>query len=378
MTDPESLLQQEYVDLLKAHSVADDHFAVPRDQLEASVQEAKAKDARDGLSPRDYAQTLEAESANDVQQHLSMMIRKAIETSPTLDYRGIHTFTGLFPTGSINAQARAARNGCLILINTGLAGFLQQFIGILVRYADVQDRLFNQEFVRRPTERMNRDAVINAYSELLTSYLLGRPLPWLSDTYLFTGGQLGTVFHILSTDCLWFVHAHEHAHVLLGHLDAASEMKARSTPVGKVEFIAKSWTDELSADYFGTYINVLVAHMTSNNPDPESLGELAKWIYAGISIFFCVDGVITKTTERILSLLNIPLPIITDHPPVDRRMDEVRRYFVEGQATDATFTIGNDLVEPFKRIEDAVIDGIVAGLKVKKRELGSDLESRIG
>jgi hypothetical protein len=206
---------------------------------------------------------------------------------------------------------------------------------------------------------------INAYSGLITSFLTGRPLPWRPDTYLFTGGQLASVFHILNTECLWFVHAHEHAHVVLGHLRAASAMKARSTPVGNVEFIAKSWADELSADYTGTYIKVLVTHMTNNNPDPKALGELAKWIYAGISLFFCMDGVITKATERILQLLNIAVPVITDHPPVDRRMTEVRRYFVEGQANDALFKIGNDLVQPFKQIEDAIIDGIVSTLNAR-------------
>jgi hypothetical protein len=360
MTDPESLLRQEYVDLLAAYGVANNSFQLSSDQIKASVQEAKSKDARDGMSPRGYTRMLKAKSANDAQEYFSKLTRMAIKASPTLNDRGIHTFTGLFPTGSINAQARTAENGYLILINTGLVGFFQQFIGILVRYAAVQDRLFNDNFVRQPTERLDRNTVINIYGELITGFLTGRPLSWRADTYLFTGGLLGTIFHILNTECLLFVHAHEHAHVVLGHLGAASEMKARSTPVGNVDFIAKNWSDELSADYIGTYIKVLVTHMTSNNPNPEALGEMAKWIYAGISLFFCIDGIITKATERILQHLNIAVPVITDHPPADRRMKEVRRYFVEGQANDAVFEVGNDLVQPFEQIEDAVINSIVS------------------
>ncbi len=153
--------------------------------------------------------------------------------------RALQTYTGLFPTGSINAQARATANGALILVYEGIAGFLQQFIGILLRQADYQDRALKRDFKPRRHERMDLDIAINAYSNLITHFLLGGHLP--PSRFEFTGGVLGGLYHILLEECLLFVLAHEHAHALLGHLGDARAMQARNTPVGEVEFIAKNW-----------------------------------------------------------------------------------------------------------------------------------------
>jgi hypothetical protein len=341
-------LAADYRELLLQSGSHPERWSLPPDVIKTRLNEARSVDREQSLGNFDWGVT----SMFDGVQNLSNRVQSALPKKDS----GIQTYTGLFPTGSINAQARATANGALILLYEGIVGFLQQFIGIFLRQAEYQDRAFKRSFKPDGHECMDSDAAINAYSSLITRFLLGGPVP--PNRFEFSGGTLGRLYHVLLEECLLFVLAHEHAHAALGHLGDARAMQARTTPVGEVEFIAKNWEYEFAADTYGIFVCLRTHQMETGGRATQEQVELATLVDQAANIFFCIDRLITDSTKGILELLGRSMPVINDHPPASERMKNARTYFQSCQVRDDFFERSDRIASSFEEIKDAVVDRV--------------------
>jgi hypothetical protein len=80
--------------------------------------------------------------------------------------------------------------------------------------------------------------------------------------------------------------------------------------------------------------------------DPARLADIAKLVFAGIGMFFCIDGLITLSCDELAARRGHTLSTIRDHPPSSRRLSEAKRFFIECQANDAVFEMYDRIVEP--------------------------------
>ncbi len=342
----EEALERQYRSFLREHGVSEDFLTIPREALEAFDREARERDVRDGLSRSRVPLSTDANSAIRYQ---SRQILAAIKSSPVGQLE-IATLTGIFPTGSINAQARRCSGGALILINEGLIAFIQQFIGILLQYSAVQDRLLSVV----PPDRFGRAKTVRSLAEIFTDYVKRGANPSLSRKYCPVGGYLGRLHTILNAECSYFVLAHEHAHAALGHLGKERQMRVATTPVGDIHLIEKSWQEEAAADVAALQLQLVLSK------SQEEMFARLPFVFASIWLFFSIDGLVDRLHREVADVIGVNLPIICDHPPGQLRLRAINEWLIERQANDAVFGRAEAFREPLNELEDDLIKAVLS------------------
>ena len=336
-------LQQEYEELLRECDVPDGFLEIQRDVLDAIRRLGHVEDERDDFrARRTYG---ELTDLNTPYRLMSADIVAAMERSTSFPSVEIDTLSGIFPTGSLNAQARQCKSGVLILINRGLLTLLQQFPPILLQYSAVQDQLLKIA----PPERCGREITVRSLSEVFTKYVEHGTDPSLTNKYGLVGGHLGGLQTLLTTECVRFVLAHEHAHAALGHLGKTQAMRTALSPVGDLSLIKKSWEEEAAADLGGVHAQVTLSD------SQQGMLQRIPIIVAAICIFFSMDRFIDAIYRGIANKSGIDLPIISDHPPSALRYKWICTWFRERIADDAVFEVADCFRRPTEDLFEEVV-----------------------
>lgn len=352
-------LEQEYRNLLQSNGITEDYFNISPEMLEAFDNIRKKQDRRDGVNSLPAPDTLgNAPNVNDVFRYQSGEIVKAIRSIPSVVQCETDTLTGIFPTGSINAQARSCEAGALILLNDGLTAFFQQFSGILLHYTGLQDRMFQDHVVQHFSQRLDTDAVVEALADLLAGYMRKGTDRSLSMKYGFPGGAQGLYFTILNAEFVYFILAHEHMHASLGHLAKDRTMMPVTTPVGDIEFVRKSWEEEVDADVGGLY-----AQLALSSSQQELFGRLP-FMVGAIYMFFSIDDLLTVINHEVANRLGLNLPVITDHPPAELRIKAIEQWLLQRKANDDVFSHARVFTESLNEIRDAIVSLVFERLQL--------------
>lgn len=236
-------------------------------------------------------------------------------------------FAGEFPTGSFNAQACVVEDGTLLLVNTGLMVFLHKASKLIthsIEFSDFGDDGKPIFGTTEPTEpgAMTHSEQIEAFAELLLGYLSMREdwIPRVRRIPLATGAK-AMLSAMVVHSCEKFVLAHEYGHAIAGHLTAPRTMVSK-TPVGDVEFVCKSWSEEFEADLIAAML--LVIETPRQIKTYQDLFTL-QFATVGPFFFFALDELITRVALEIKGLAGTS--IITDHPPSRQRMQAVREFY---------------------------------------------------
>jgi hypothetical protein len=258
-------------------------------------------------------------------------------------------FVGEFPTGSFNAQARPATDGVLLLINSGLMMFLHETAKVMswsVAIAEFDENGQPKEDSVRPQSDFSHDELVATFAKLITAYLTQGDIRAAGPSPVAWGGpqMLGA---LITRSAEKFVLAHEYGHVLAGHLSSPRMMVA-SSPAGDIEFISKSWEQELEADRIGFRLALGGAPLVIDSQ--ERLFD-AQLNVAGMLWFFAMDELVTHTITRLTG----QVVALCDHPPSGVRMDMLRNG-VQKDARKALFAFGDQLVQWSTGIRNEVAD----------------------
>jgi hypothetical protein len=243
-------------------------------------------------------------------------------------------FCGLFPTGSLNAQAVPVKGGALVLVHTGLMRLLYGVAKINVASAWFNDT--------HPLIDKRQTAV--ALGELLNAYVFGgnptlaRELPPLQ-------AERRTIAEELAQTCEHFILAHEYAHALRGHLDRECRFVTLKTPIGDLDVLAKRRQQEFEADQFA--LKLLAPALV---PAPDASPRAQARLFAGVLLVFYVDGLITLIAQR--SGRNPS--IVSDHPPSEERARRVVEQLTKLQNSPIAFDLIEELAMWFVRHEEMV------------------------
>jgi hypothetical protein len=202
-------------------------------------------------------------------------IEKAIKK---LDFaeREVAVLVRPFPTGSINAQIIAYPEGDLILFNTGLLSFFAGFLAILLKLDILQDEILRKDVV--PSARICRSEAVDLLANLLYCYLSMKPVKRNENHFVF-GGCLFPLWQTLSAECFYFVLAHEYAHSILDHVNSSKKIVSKHTPKGDMDFVWKSWEEEIMADIFGIRIQLMTVEEVEQT-------DWLPYVITSVNIFF--------------------------------------------------------------------------------------------
>lgn len=240
-----------------------------------------------------------------------------------------NVYVGVFPTGSVNAEARRSDNGYLILVNAGLPFFVTQIVNALN---------MRQDLGKVPDD----EEITTTIAHIIVAYLrFGNPA---AGPMPLVGGLDSQIVMFLTDACCQFVLAHEYAHILSGHFDRESpKLQVLPTNVGRVEFIKNDWEQEFEADAVGYELMI-----GGKNPDEVDLGIIDKakaamqsnmtpedWctfrkaaeLMAALAapfLFFAIDNVVSKTWAAIHQRDTAAL-LSQTHPSSEMRMEKFRK-----------------------------------------------------
>jgi hypothetical protein len=254
-------------------------------------------------------------------------------------------YVGEYPHNSLNAQARAARNGTLLLINVGLPYLLSEvalaFVSRMVVATRSEDGSFHHQ---EPTEAMRRriaESDENLANSLAT-YLL------LTDTSL--GGRQpadmtarGIMGYLAARAAITFAVAHEYGHFLAGHLHTPR-------PTG---FLKKTHDQELEADEIGMLLS-LRAQEFDEMLSKVSFGKAAA--VQGAFLFFAVDHLLNRVRAEMPEFFE--QRIVSDHPPSDLRAASLRQTLIELEGPDI-LQLADALLPIISSHEDRVINALL-------------------
>lgn len=220
-----------------------------------------------------------------------------------------HVFCGLYPTGSLNAEARPADGGTLVLVNSGLMDLLYSVAKINVASSRLGDE--------PPLVDERQTAV--ALADVLNAYVFGanaalaRALPPLE-------GRRRILAEDIAQTCEHFVLAHEYAHVLAGHFDDPHNLVSVTTPIGRLDVLAKSREQEFEADRMGVEIlaSALFGPGSSDAAQSRSIGA--------ILFFFLADSVVRSVRIEAATQQS---PEASDHPGSVERAERVASRLAE-------------------------------------------------
>lgn len=251
--------------------------------------------------------------------------------------------TRLFPISTIDAQAKVLPNGVIILINEGLRNFFTDIYGLLLKYKYVQ------EAVRGNVISKENIKLSSALVSLFTSYILDgyyKKLVYYDETLLDI--ESISHFQLLLIHTMYFVVAHEHGHLVSGHLDKNKHI-LKKTLVGDIELAQKSWDDEFLADKIAARILF--------NDSFENIAPMSSAI--SIITFLKVDSFLSRVEDKILVSYGYKVPTLFDHPDSESRIQNILN---SGYATEGNIELshlwGQQMDELLNFIEQAVIESV--------------------
>lgn len=249
----------------------------------------------------------------------------------------------LFPISTIDAQAKVLPNGILILINEGLRNFFTDIFGLLLKYKYVQ------EVVRGNVISTENIDLSSSLVSVFTNYILDgyyKKLVFYDETLLDI--ESNSHFQLLLIHTMYFVVAHEHGHLVSGHLNKTKYM-TKKTLVGDVDLVQKSWEDEFLADKIAARILF--------NDSCENMAPMSSAI--SIITFLKVDSFLSKIENKILVSFGHKVPILSDHPDGDSRIKNILN---SGYATEDNIKLSNlwgeQMDELLNLIEQRVIESV--------------------
>lgn len=350
-------LEEEYLEFLESKGLTLKNVSAPPEVVRQLITVIQQRDQIDGLRENsyDYLHGNLNERLNVELNHISDEM-VSIVTAPPFDLEHTDSYTGVFPTGSFNAQARPCRGGSLLLLNQGFFWFISDFFSVLLRSSDLQAKLLTRRF----HECWEKEQVIRSLVRVFTEYVCyGSVVPSKELSGAMFGGLIRVAQEQHVSQCAIFVLAHEHAHVALGHLGANRMMRSSLTPVGEVEFIAKSWEQEFAADELGHAIQLAFVEkrlvQAGLYDDDDIYSRLLQISVCSTSCFFLIDGLIGTIQQAIIKKLGITLPVITDHPPSHLRLAKLRSELPD----EAVWEHARHFQELLQGITDRIVEGVL-------------------
>ncbi|GIE94381.1 hypothetical protein [Paractinoplanes rishiriensis] len=249
-------------------------------------------------------------------------------------------YVGEYPHHSFNARALAARNGTLLLINTGLHYLLVEVALALNTRVVVATPAEGGYTLQPTTEAMLRrrreaDATM---ARSLAAYVLH------SDSR--RGGKQpvdatarGILSYRYAAAAETFAVAHEYGHFLAGHLLAR--------PAGD-GWLRKSHDQEFEADEIGM---LLALAATGDDGFDKNI------TVAGTFLFFAIDHLLNRVRDEVPELDRAA--IVADHPPSAVRAATLRRTLTEIEGPDV-FQLADATTPVLASAEDAIIHSLRA------------------
>ncbi|WUI01569.1 hypothetical protein OHR68_07040 [Spirillospora sp. NBC_00431] len=220
---------------------------------------------------------------------------------------------GEYPHSALNAQARAARHGTLILVNTGFTTLVHEICkahGLSVRMPSHEVFVKQLDFADSEADRHRNRTADGAVASVVLAYLLrgdarfGVRLP--PDT-----GRSNRLAWALADATTRFVIAHEIAHLLEGHLDRPGQRAGSNR-----RFSTRD--RELQADETGA----LLCLRALSDPGDDVLTYVT---VAGPLIFLAIDHLVTRVRRELDGLP--PGLRVSDYPSSDERGSRLRSLF---------------------------------------------------
>nr|VFK01327.1 MAG: hypothetical protein BECKLFY1418A_GA0070994_11429 [Candidatus Kentron sp. LFY] len=227
---------------------------------------------------------------------------------------------GVYPTTSINAQAVAMGGGALVLLNTGLMGFIYQMVKIYMFTRDFKsdDHVYGTEF--------SEEQGIESSAEVIVAYLFGGNSS-LATRYPARGDFRGVAIQQLFYSAERFVLAHEYGHVLVGHLNPKNTVSRSLAAGDTMNFFKKSWEQEFEADAFALLLTFPPSMRQINTKDELELLDLR---LAAPYIFFSLAILLDTVSQQLLSLPHTDFA--DDHPPSGERLRRLEKQLISMNA----------------------------------------------
>jgi len=232
---------------------------------------------------------------------LDSSLRRLIKVSEVSNPQEIDVFIGAFPLLIINAQVRRSDSGILILVYDGIIPFAFE-TGVLLGGL-LPLKLHGIEL--EPEVKLSDAQRI--FGEMLITFLKTRGIK--RGNILLHNNSRQEFACLVYNSIMWFVVAHELAHILCGHL---KDEKTEKLMIGtsSVEFFVNSWQDEMEADQ--TAIRLLRKLHVDN--------VCADTIYLGPIVFF----ELAESIMYFASKLDICIMTsISTHPPSKARRSAI-------------------------------------------------------
>ena len=227
-------------------------------------------------------------------------------------------YVGEYPHQSFNAQARAMRNGTLLLVNTGLHYLIHEVALALSTSAVIAERTGDGRVrIRKPSRaaRRHQTSAATTLANELAAYILHTDSRSGGKQQVDTTAR-GFLGYLLARSAETFAVAHEYGHYLAGHLNGRRPDES--------EWLRKSHEQEFEADEIGMLLT-LKAHELE--PDIAGLSFWKQVAVGGAFLFFGLDHLLNRIRAEVDDLP--PALIVADHPPSDARAAALRRTLTE-------------------------------------------------
>lgn len=373
MTEPQTLLQREYEQLIRAVSREDLLERTEHPDFERLVAgllgEGRAGETLEGTGLGFMHERTPEELMASLRERLGS--RRGLAFPLELVYGEVRqacqeygytvpfpVLVAEFPTGSFNAQAVRMNHGVLLLINTGLMMLFFQCAMLVMRSFAIRIDDDNTAATRaRVTPTLSHDELVASMTQSVIAYLVtGRSTNAPREE--MSTGVAGTLGSYLARSADKFVVGHELGHAVAGHLSTAKAVR-RATGIQDftLDVIPKSWEQEIEADVYGIRFLIPPSKMTiTNRTELEHLSLML----AGAYLFFGLDHLFADLDLK-LKLSGRATVLESDHPPAEVRAEAVTMYLQKVGAEQA-LGMAMFLRQWFSELTSEVSDRVVTQL----------------
>lgn len=274
---------------------------------------------------------------------------------------------GEFPTGAVNAEVHPLPDAAgLVLISRGLMLAIWEMSKLLVRALPAEAHGTQTQFdFNGPqwADEEARDADVVSLAALLMGHFMVDD-PSRAPRVPVPDPLRSKVANGITADCERFVIAHEIAHAIGG--DLGHETHSRSSPVGKVQVLARTWQEELAADGLATNLLLTSAGMRSQEPEADRNLTLAT-APAGPILLFWLQSTIEPVADTTLDQLTGEKPVdlgLADHPPPRLRKEFTWRTLRAMGVPDEWLLVARYVDAWFKEVAPEVPGAVRAGARM--------------
>lgn len=228
-------------------------------------------------------------------------------------------YVGEYPHQSFNAQAYAAKNGTLLLINVGLLRLLFEVTLALGNRVLVGDHAKNGGIwiaQETPAERCRTDNADEILANSLATYILHAD-PGRGGEQEVDSTINGRASYLLADAAATFAVAHEYGHVLADHFNGQARHSARGG------WLSKSRSREFEADEIGIQLSLKAQDVDKRLATLSIRKHIA---VEGAFLFFAIDHLLNRVREQVSEVAKDR--IVSDHPPSDARAAALRHMLI--------------------------------------------------